>query len=192
MDIQIFQRAEEHRSACGEKFDGLTNTPDFVVAARLWSEFLVNHHRWFTRMQQALQRGPSAAWLGELKARRGTDPLLQYLQQARHADEHGLERIVAAEAGGVGIGAGGGLVRIDRLEIRNGVITHLSGSQDGGPLKIRITRPHLKLVPVRNRGLTFNPPRCNNDGEPYSADQAAKECLDAMESIAAEAKKFFD
>lgn len=192
MDIRHFMRAEEHRSACEEKSVGLAEAPNFDIAARRWSDFLVEHQRWFTRMQQALERGPSAAWFGTLKGSRKSDPLYQYLHQARHADEHGLERIVDAQPGSVGIGVGGGFVHIERLVIEHGVITHLSGSQNGGPLKVRITEAHLKLNQVENRGVTYTPPICAVRGQPYSAIRAAKECLDKMEIASGEAQKFFN
>ena len=192
MDIRHFKRAEEHRNACKEKFSALAEASDFSVAARRWSEFLVEHQRWFTRMQQALERGPSAAWFGTLKGSRKSDPLFHYLHQARHADEHGLERIADAQPGSVGIGVGGGRVHIERLIIENGVITHLAGSQDGGPLKVRVTEAHLKLNQVENRGVIYDPPICAAHGEPYSAIRAAKECLDAMEIASKKAQEFFN
>ena len=192
MDIRHFKRAEEHRSACKEKSTALTEASDFNIAASRWSEFLVEHQRWFVRMQQALERGPSAAWFGLLKGSRKSNPLFQYLHQARHADEHGLERIADAQPGSIGIGLGGGSIHIERLVIENGVITQLAGSQDGGPLKIRLTEAHLKLNQVENRGVTYDPPICAMHGEPYSATRAAKECLDAMEIASEEAQKFFN
>jgi hypothetical protein len=192
MDIRHFKRAEEHRRACEEKSAALAEASDFGVAARRWSEFLVEHQRWFTRMQQALERGPSAAWCGTLKGRRKSDPLLLYLHQARHADEHGLERIADAQPGSVSIGVGGQSVCIERLELENGIITHLTGSQDGGPLTVRVEEAHLKLNEVENRGVTYGPPICAAHGEPYSAIRAARECLDAMAIASEEAQKFFN
>lgn len=191
MDIRHFHRADEHRTVCHSKAVALEGAADLEVAARYWSEFLVEHQRWYTRMQQAFERGPSAAWFGKLKARRQSDPLLLYLHQARHADEHGLDRIAVAEPGGLGIGVGGGHVHIERLEIRNGVITQLVGSQDGGPLKVRFTKPHLKLNVVQNRGKAYEPPMGQLGGEPFDALRATAECLDIMEQASAEGRAFF-
>lgn len=142
-------------------------------------------------MQQALGRGPSSTWFGRLKASRKSTPLLSYLHQARHADEHGLERITAEEHGHVGIGVGGGHIHIERLEIRNGVITQLAGSQNGGPLQVKVTPPHLMLNRVENRGAIYHPPICPIEGEPYSAVRAAQECVLAMSQAADEARAFF-
>lgn len=192
MDRRYFQKAEEHRFSCKEKFFALFEASDFGVAARRWSEFLVEHQRWFTRMQQGLERGPSAAWFGKLKGRRKTDPLLCYLHQARHVDEHGLEPITGTQPGSVGIGVGGGFVHIEKLRIERGVITHLSGSQNGGPIKVRITEAHLKLNQVENRGNVYTPPICATHGDVYSAIRAAKECLDVMEMASKEAERFFN
>lgn len=192
MNIQHFKRAEEHRNTCQEKFDALAAASDFSVAAKRWSEFLVEHHRWFTRMQQALQLGPSADYFGKLKGSRKSDPLFRYLQQARHADEHGLERVAQAQPSKLLIGAGSGTIHIERLIINNGAFTHLSGSQDGGPIKVRFTEAHLKLNHVVNCEITYAPPICAISGEAYSALRAAKECLSAMEIASEKAQKFFD
>lgn len=192
MDIRHFQRAEENRRACEEKAAALADVSNLDAAARLWSEFLVEHQRWFTRMQQAMERGPSSAWFGSLKGRRKSDSLLQYLHQARHADEHGLERITGTEPGGILIGGGPGFSHINRLEIRNGIITHLSGSQDSGrPIQVRFAEAHLRLNQVINCGVTYDPPICPARGIPYSVIRAAREGLDAMRIASEEAAKFF-
>ena len=191
MDARQFKRAEEHREACREKFTALVQAPDFLIAARRWSEFLVEHQRWFTRMQQAFGRGPSSAWFGKLKARRKADPLLSYLHHARHADEHGLERIAQGQPSGAAIGVGGGRVYIERLEIQDGIITHLSGTQNNGSLQVHLSEAHLKLNRVQNRGVFYNPPICSELGEPYSAIRAADECLNEMQIASESARNFF-
>lgn len=197
MDKRQFQRAEQHRQCCGEKLKEIRLARDFERAASRWSEFLTEHHRWFTKMQQAFQAGPSSAWFGKLKALRRDDPLLAYLQQARHADEHGLDEVAEGELGSVVIGHGAGPVHIKRLEFDGGHMI-LKGTDNGRPIIPIFMPAHLKLNPVTNRDRLYQPPRASIvrpplDGAkpaPLTALEAGTRCMTFMAEKSAEGLVF--
>ncbi len=57
-----------------------------------WTDFLLASNTVYTVLEQGAKATPqSRQWFGRKKLERRRDPLLQYLHQARNADEHGLE-----------------------------------------------------------------------------------------------------
>ena len=191
MDFQHFQRALEELRSCEEKCHAIAATSDLHVANRLWSEFLVSHQRWFTRMKQALQNGSSAAWFGKLKARRKSDVLLKYLHAARHADEHGVERVAAPNPGSILIGGGEGFRYYKNIRFKGGQLVELSVYPSTPLPNITFIEKHLKLKRVQNSGVEYDPPISPEFGEAYSAIRAARECLELMKIASNEADEFF-
>ncbi|GEM_PF-3252799 len=199
MNKAQFQRAEEHRLICGEKLDDLASAPDFRRATVRWSEFLTSHHRWFTRMQQAFGSGPSSAWFGKLKALRRDSQLLTYLHQARHADEHGLDPIAEGQGASFVMGRGGAALRIESLTINNGQIA-VSGSEGGLPIVPEFIPSHLKLNPVIQRGVVYQPPAAPvvrpplvaTVNVPLTALQAGAKCKAIMSDKAIEGAEHLD
>lgn len=64
----------------------------FMDFADHWSAFLSAWKGIYTALEQGAKVSPqSRQWFGGKKAERIRDPLLQYLFEARNADEHGLE-----------------------------------------------------------------------------------------------------
>lgn len=57
-----------------------------------WAEFILALSSVFSKLEQGAKSSPkSKAWFGLIKNKRRTDPLLQYLHQARNSEFHGLE-----------------------------------------------------------------------------------------------------
>lgn len=199
MNRAQFERAEEHRIVCSEKLDSLDRSADFRRAALEWSEFLTSHHRWFTRMQQAFESGPSSAWFGNLKALRRKDPLLQYAQQARHVDEHGLDRIAQGEPSAIEIGRDAISVRIESMTVSRGRV-NVVGLEDGRPIVPKFIPAHLKLNPVTQRGVVYQPPVVQVARPPFmsmidvplTASQAGRKCLAFMADKSSEGARYLD
>lgn len=126
-------------------------------AALAWSDFLIAASGVYSKLEQGAKGGgKSEGWFGRKKHERKADPLLQYVHQARNADEHGIEPITKAEPAGFSIG-GRGSYRLDgsygsEAGLR---ITHI----DGPPPIVLIGRK-LRLTTVRDsrHGDTFDPP----------------------------------
>lgn len=69
----------------------------------VWSNFLTAHNGIFTVLEQGAKINPkSRQWFGEKKTFRRKDEMLNYLHQARNADEHDIPSVVAQRfAGGI-------------------------------------------------------------------------------------------
>lgn len=72
----------------------LTASTSFREFEPAWADFLVALNGVYAALEQGAKETPqSRQWFGRKKRERREDPLLQYLHQARNADEHGLEPI---------------------------------------------------------------------------------------------------
>ncbi|WP_327754748.1 hypothetical protein VVT58_04560 [Sphingobium sp. SJ10-10] len=157
MDQRQFSRAEGSLRICAQKADALEKAIFAADAWHLWSEFLIEHQRWFIRMRHALARGPSSAWHGKLLKVRRDDPMLQYMEHARHADEHGLEDI-ATITGGIQIKGNGskipikvqGRITSDRIWMR--------ATQGNKPAIVTSKPEDLEVKPVINRNIKYPVP----------------------------------
>ena len=74
-----------------------TNYADFEAA---WTDFLVSTNAIYTILEVGAKGSPqSRQWFGRKKIERRNDPLLQYLHQARNADEHGMAPVADRSRG---------------------------------------------------------------------------------------------
>jgi hypothetical protein len=79
--------AAEALEALREATDG---TPHLENARRAWEQFIhATNRAWHKAESEIRAAGFSQAiWLQEFRDQRNTDELLEYVRQARHADEH--------------------------------------------------------------------------------------------------------
>jgi hypothetical protein len=71
-----------------------------------WTKFLLALNATYSKLEQGSKGGgKSEGWWGRLKNRRRTDPLLQYLHQARNTDEHGIVPVSKLVPQQIGIGS---------------------------------------------------------------------------------------
>jgi hypothetical protein len=146
-------------------------------ARRFWSAFLTHANRVFSKLQQGSKIGSSQPWYGGIIRERRTDPLLQYIHQARDADEHGdvllgQDTVVRHVAPGVRI-----------------LVTHDAIATGGPPLGSFMDLPVLSLLPVKTRSGTYPPPT-SHLGQPIypSIQVVASATLAYLVQIMAEAK----
>lgn len=151
---RAFLRAKEDVNAAALKLDEMRRAKTFSDLDRHWSEFLSLLQRIYNRLGKACQGGPSSAWYGRLKHERGTDDLLTYVQHARHADEHGIDKITRVFEDSVQFTSQGSS-HIRGIKIVNGemVIEHT-----GSPVDVVFEPGAVALLPVVNRGVTYQPP----------------------------------
>lgn len=109
---------------------------DFASFESAWREFLQKIERVWNKAQAAL--AGQARW-GKLESEiahlRNTDPLLRYLRHARNADEHSIQP-VATEW---------------QANLRATAV-------ESGHVKLEWKPWDRPLLPVRNRGVTYEPP----------------------------------
>lgn len=120
-----------------------------------WAHFLLAANGVYSKLQQGAKgSSQSEQWFAQKLAERKADPLLQYIHQARNAEEHSVE----------GSDAEHGI----RITPANKWTTVLSDGSDGKPIRIstpsgkkpsgKLHAPGIHLRPVTNRGVSYNPP----------------------------------
>lgn len=162
MDAKAFHAARDKLSAAHEKLVLLQASSRLSVVKRTWSDVLVEIQRVYLRLQKALEHGPGKFLVDRLRCDQKTDPLLQYVHQARNADEHGTKAVLEMVPGMVvGPPMGPGLpnrgISIDEMRMDEDGRVHLSGvrTSDGTPADVKVFHGHFKLRSVRNRGREF-------------------------------------
>ncbi len=183
MDIASFGKACAALENAKSKLEQMNVARDLRSLSSLWSEYLTEVQRFYTRMVIACKQGPSSAWWGSIKSARNSDPLLQYLHQARHADEHGISEITEAEPGSILIDGRDGTLSLRNLSMKDG---RLSFEADR-PHNVEVTfePARLHLIPVYNRGKCYDPPTRHldkdiADGGPLSVASLAIEYLEGV------------
>lgn len=109
---------------------------DFSTYEKAWREFLRRTERVWSKTQAAVHTMPGWKKIeSEIAALRKSDPLLQYLVQARNAEEHSIADVTQDWN-----------ANLKAIQVGNKV--HLSWDHWDRP-----------LLPVINRGVTYHPPR---------------------------------
>lgn len=149
-----------------------------------WAEFLVRFGRIYNKLAAATKGDPRAApWFGRQSNLRSKDPLLRYLHQARDCHEHSIEAVTETHKGSATFASDDGgkaeSLQADmdgfrgRIFLRPGTSGTIGGSLPG-----------IVLVPVTNRGVTYDPPAQygNSSGHqiPIAAADAALTIANAM------------
>jgi hypothetical protein len=127
-----------------------------------WAAFLLSANTIYTSLEQGAKScSKSGQWFSEKKKFRKNDALLQYLHQARNADDHGIEPVTELIPGSVNIGPidpnHRGVISNSIVEISDdGIkISNLAGIDN---LRIEETPPTVALITVINRGVSYPPP----------------------------------
>ena len=135
--------------------------------AHAWELFLIYHQRTWNKAEGYYKGQPY--WkklLPKYASERKNDPVLVYVQQARHVDEHGLDSITQVQQSSTTVLGGtamGGSV------ITGGQAPQLAA---GSTLQYRINPATILSKPVVNRQVTFPPPLLNGRAAPPVLDIA--------------------
>jgi hypothetical protein len=93
MKPEAIRKARARLQRAQEAYDCLILPGTEETFEANWTDFLIASHTVYTSLEQgAKDNATSRQWFGSKKRERREDPLLQYVHQARNADEHGLER----------------------------------------------------------------------------------------------------
>jgi hypothetical protein len=128
---------------------------DFPSIERHWSAFLDNVNRVFTRLEQAAnvtQKGKN--WWGSQVREWKNDPLLQYVRQAKDATHHSIQGVAKLNPGRatpITNPLPGELAQV-----------HEAARKIGKPYAVlggfEVVFPHVEVLDVENRGVTFPRP----------------------------------
>lgn len=99
-------KAEARFRKAETALEAIRNTDTIGELESAWTDYLVSHNSIFTILEQGAKVSPrSRQWFGGKKEIRRKDPLLNYLHQARNADEHDIPSVVESKlAGGITLG----------------------------------------------------------------------------------------
>lgn len=154
MDRAAFLRAREHLTQAYRELGDLRSPADHESTRTAWARFLVESQRVYSKLAHGAS-GPSAAWFGTLKHDRKKDPLLLYAHQARHADEHGIEKVTFESPDEllIKIQPGG---RMSHFEIDTSPGEWRGDFEHGA--SATFTAGAVHLVKVKNEGRWYDPP----------------------------------
>ncbi|MBZ5500114.1 MAG: hypothetical protein LAP85_27275 [Acidobacteriia bacterium] len=147
------RQARNELDALRLTLDTMRNAADVGLYRRAWQEFVDRLEKVWSKLK--LEVGDCrivsiCQQINRAASLRKTDALLQYLGQARHADQHTLQ---VATMYGLGISItlppGTDLA----IDFAKG-----TASAKGGDVKLEIGKPQYRLLPIKNRGVTFHPP----------------------------------
>ena len=126
-----------------------------------WHVFLVAWKGIYTALEQGSKGSPqSRQWFGRKKAERKSDPLLQYLFEARNDESHGLKRSVRHTQGGTKFRATTDITEMRAIFSPSGQVLKVVDVEGKEAAElIQTTGPGPELVPVTARGgVVYNPP----------------------------------
>jgi hypothetical protein len=160
MDRQAFLRSREEAEKASQEIAAIRNAKTLSEVADHWSDFLTHIQRAYTKLRISYRKGPSKGWCDQIFSLRDSDDLLKYVHQARHADEHGVERITEQKEGRIAIGPKeGDSLEVDYARIGGGQV--VMGPRMAANARVTITPGEVRLVPVRNRGVTYQVPKAH-------------------------------
>lgn len=192
MNPKALTKAKIRLRTAEKVVDNLAQCEDYDTFSELWYVFLTSSKSIYTVLEQGAKASPqSRQWFGGKKKERRTDPLLQYIYQARNDDEHGIEPTTEHVQGSLAIGVN-----------RPGYSNHMtiSGSlktgfwatsHDGKPVLVERTLPHVRLVIIHGRDekIVYDPPT-EHMGQPLtdtSPSNVAQLGLNYLSSLVEEA-----
>lgn len=185
MEVAALRKASDRLRAAENAFEQMRATkigsPDFD---HCWYAFLVAQNSFFSALEQGSKQGASKGWFDRIKSERKADALLCYLQQARHSDEHSLRPTIAKTQPAVQVN-----------EPHSATINPVTGKPHlklvvGVEVKGQIALPVETLLPVTNRGKTYEPPKTHM-GQPLETTypmKVADLCVQYLRRILTEAE----
>jgi hypothetical protein len=163
MNTEAIIKAERRFAKAQDAFDRVRRSTCWDEFEPAWSDLLLAGNSIYSVLEQGAKTDPqSRQWFGGKKKQRRADTLLQYMHQARNADEHGILAVAEHVEGRQSIPSYGRPVVIRNLLVTPQGIQNLDGEflDDGSPLHVVTELPHARLVTVTDErfGLRFDPP----------------------------------
>jgi hypothetical protein len=191
--MQPLTKPREELEMAKAEIETMKAAPNLDAFESAWKNYLSRLERvWNKTCAHLSKSGKYQGWVekGRTNSLRKKDPLLSYLVNARGADEHTVEEITSRTSGGIAINqAFGNSLHINHLSINNGNI-FIDSKQ---PIKIEFIPGKTKLIPVVNRGRTYEPPTTHLGGllknkEPIHLAEAG---IEFYENFIEKAEEFF-
>ncbi len=170
MDKTAYEKANDRYRKAERHLAEIAASQTYEQFKSAWTDFLLAWNTGYTVLEQGAKATPQCKqWFGStVKKDRRSDPLIQYMHQARNADEHGVKPISDIKPGSVGVKSTTGALYIKRGVIGNGRIEIEVDEKYGKPI-FEITPATAILVTVHDDRFkqSFDPPTHHN-GEPIA------------------------
>ncbi|HDC4360779.1 TPA: hypothetical protein O8L70_002883 [Enterobacter hormaechei] len=177
MQVKIdFSPVEKELRACQRCFDRMNASSSYEEYEENWCDFLNRLEKSFEKLRRACApaMGKFSSLISKENTMMGTDPLLQYLKQARNADTHSIQDIAKRIPAMYGIdfdySQGGRSVFIKNMTIVGGTVTRYEGTH---PLKMVFTPESIEVKEVENRKKVYHPPT-SHLGKPLNTRHPAE------------------
>jgi hypothetical protein len=160
MDPAAIEKAQQRLEKAAAYIKQIKAAKNYAEFQSAWTDFLIAMNTIYAALEQGSKAIPqSRQWFGTQKRERRKDPLLQYLHQARNADEHGIKPISALKPGKMELRAEGSVL-IKRLAVTGGQVLLDAEPNPQGKLAVAVTPGAAVLVPVTDDrfGTSFDPP----------------------------------
>jgi len=184
MNIKAILKASGKIERMREAYLKLTSCKKYQDIRMAWEDFILASGTFYSCLEQGAKVSPkSQSWFGKIKSERKKDNLLQYIHQARNAEEHGIVEISAPRNSFIELKSQGAMVELRSDGKGTWEVKHLSG---------RVNFPHdeIALLPVYNRGVPYSPPTHHLGTELTSQHpkEISKLAIEYFERVMREAK----
>jgi hypothetical protein len=153
--------AREALQCAQADIEAMRKAKSLIDMRTAWISFLSNLNRSFNKAQAELKE--NRKWQGWTERGRildlcRGDPLLSYLRNARGAEEHGIKPIAKETPDTIQflmpLGSRG--FSIEKIETSVNGSVNIVGKR--GTVEVNVTPPKFELIPVTNRGRTYELP----------------------------------
>lgn len=190
--MQRSEKPHEELDRAAAAVEVMRRAKSFAEFEEHWREFLRRLDRVWNKTEAHYSRSPKwHSWRGKFASLRSKDELLVYLAQARGADEHSVGEVVGHLPGSLAIKAGpSGSVHFRRLAVDAG---RVEMEVQGEPPIVEVTPARPKLLPITNRGRTYDPPKVHRGAniDPNDVLRTAQTGLEFYKEFVVQAEQFF-
>jgi hypothetical protein len=187
MDKKAIEAAYVSLAKAEASLQSMQAAKEYSEFQAAWSDLLVAAGRIYSKLQHGA-KGKSSEWFGHRIRERKNDAILAYIHHARNADEHGIKPIIQHSPGSVSIQSTGS-THIKQFGMwPDGTI---GINAVGSPLKVTVVPNSADLIPVTDRGVTYDPPK-QHQGSPIQDQSPAgigKLVVGHLRTIIADAEK---
>ena len=159
--MQAAIQAREELSEAAKAVVAMRQAQNLDALEVAWKEFLKRIDRTWNKAEGHYYRSPKwHSWSEKYACLRTKDPLLLYLRQSRNVEEHSIEPIAIRQPSrltldGIPDASGHKALFIKEMRMENG---HVYIDTGGTPAVMNFSPGHIRLVPVTQRGVTYQPP----------------------------------
>lgn len=207
MDGRAISKSTDRLKIAYEALEDMHKATNHETFSRAWYVFLTSSKNIWTLFEQGSKLSPqSMQWFGGKKKQRKESAVLQFMFEARNADEHGLEDALELQSSSLRFSYTGntselpkgfsfGSVKFNTETNEASLVgngTDRSGIEVSVPLQsFEEVPPHSVLSAIRDRGgCIIHPPRDpDNTVEAVLPIKAASICLEYLEGLISEAAR---